>query len=103
MMAEVGLSDLSPDDQKKWMREVTFTSAALFGGQSEYEPWKESIPCAYIYAKQDGAIPYSLQQQMAAQLGPDALTVAVDSNHCPFLSVPQELLAAVEKILYSRV
>lgn len=37
MMAEVGLSDLSPYDQKKWMREVTFTSAALFGGKSEYE------------------------------------------------------------------
>lgn len=78
---------------------MTHSSAVLFTGKSEFEPWKEGIPCAYIFTKQDGALPYPLQQQLASQLGPDALTVAVDSNHCPFLSVPEELLAAVDKIV----
>lgn len=98
MMPQVGLSDLSPEDVRKWAKEMSHTSAALFVGKSEYEPWADGVPCAYIFTKQDGALPYPLQQKMAQQLGPDPLTAEVDANHCPFLSRPEELLSAVGKI-----
>lgn len=80
------------------MKDMTHTSTVLFSGKSEYEPWKEGIPCAYIFTNQDGCLPLPLQEKMASQLGPDGLTVGVDANHCPFLSVPCELLEAVQKI-----
>lgn len=83
---------------KKWAKEVSHTSAALFVGKSEYEPWADGVPCAYIFTKQDGALPFPLQQKMAQQLGPDPVTVELDANHCPFLSMPEQLLSAVDKI-----
>lgn len=97
-MPQVGLSDLSPEEIKIWSKEVSHTSAALFVGKSEYEPWADGVPCAYILLKQDGALPFPLQQKMAQQLGPNPLTVEIDSNHCPFLSKPDELLSAIDKI-----
>lgn len=93
------MNDLSPEEQKKWGKEVSHTSSALFAGVSEYEPWNEGIPCAYIFTEYDGALPYTLQQQMATQLGPDALTVTLKAGHCPFLSTPTEVLAAVKNIV----
>ncbi|ROV92371.1 hypothetical protein VMCG_09112 [Cytospora schulzeri] len=101
-MPEIGMNDLSPEEQKKWTKEISHTSANLFEGTSEYEPWNEGVPCAYIFTEYDGALSYELQQQMASQLGPNALTVTLKAGHCPFLSMPNELLAAVEKIVATR-
>lgn len=98
MVPQIAFNDLSPEDAKKWMNEMSHTAAALFVGKSEYEPWTEGVPCAYIFTTQDGALPYPLQQQMASQLGANALTVTLEASHCPFLSVPEQLLSAVEKI-----
>lgn len=98
-MARVGFGDLSLEEQEKWSKEFAHTSAILFEGTSEYEPWNEGIPCAYIFTIDDGALPYPLQQQLAATLGPKAPSVTLKANHSPFLSVPNELLAAVEKLV----
>ncbi|KAJ4396506.1 hypothetical protein N0V93_000725 [Gnomoniopsis smithogilvyi] len=98
LMPQVGLGDLSPEEIQKWSKEMSHTSAALFVGTSQYEPWANGVPCAYIFTKQDGALPFSLQQKMAEQLGPNPLTVEIDSNHCPFLSRPEELLSAINTI-----
>ncbi|KUI59066.1 Pyrethroid hydrolase [Cytospora mali] len=98
-MSDVGLGYLPPEEQKRWGKELSHTSAILFEGVSEYEPWNEGIPCAYIFAEDDGAIHYPVQQKMAAQLGPNALTATLKSSHCPFLSMQKELLEAVEKIV----
>jgi uncharacterized protein YlzI (FlbEa/FlbD family) len=35
---------------------------------------------------------------MASQLGPDATTFTLKSGHCPFLSVPDEMVEVVEKV-----
>lgn len=99
MIPEVAFSDCSPEDLKTAMSECSHTAAVLFVGESEYEPWNDGVPCAYIFTKQDGALPYPLQQQLAQQLGPNPVTVELDANHCPFVSVPDQLLAAVEKIV----
>lgn len=99
VVPELGFSDLPPEERQKWCKEMTHTSAALFAGINEYEPWKDGVPCAYIFTEDDGALPYALQQQMAAQLDPEAPKILIKANHCPYLSVPTELMAAVEKIV----
>lgn len=98
-MPEIGMNDLSPEEQKKWCKEMSHTSSALFAGISEFEPWNEGVPCAFILCELDNAMVYPLQQKMAAELGPDGVTVTLNSGHCPFLSKKQELLEAVEKIV----
>lgn len=97
MIPEVCFSDISPEETARWAKEASHTSAALFLGKSEYEPWADVIPCAYIFTKQDGCLPYPLQHKMAQQLGPNPLTAEIEANHCPFLSKPQELLSAIDK------
>ncbi|KAI7784922.1 alpha beta-hydrolase [Diaporthe eres] len=99
VVPELGFSDLPPEERQKWFKKMTHTSAALFAGVNEYEPWNGGVPCAYIFTEDDGALPYALQQQMAAQLQPGAPKILVKANHCPYLSVPAESLAAVEKIV----
>lgn len=99
VLPKLALHDLSPAAREEAMKYMTHTSTVLFSGESEYEPWNEGIPCAYIVTKQDGSLPAALQEAMASQLGPNGLIVNVEANHCPFLSVPEELLAAVEKIV----
>lgn len=99
VVPELAFSDLPPEERQKWSKEMTHTSAALFAGVNEYEPWEDGVPCAYIFTEDDGALPYALQQQMAAQLKPEEPKILIKANHCPFLSVPAELLAAVEKIV----
>lgn len=99
MAPQMAFSDLSPEETEKWAKESSHTSMALFVGKAEYEPWADGVPCAYILTKQDGAIPYALQQKMAEQLGQDALTVELDANHNPHLSVPEQVAAAVDKFV----
>lgn len=99
MVRELAFTDCSPEDTQKALRETSHTAAVLFVGKSEYEPWNEGVPCAYILTKQDGCVPFALQQKLAEQLGPNALTVELDANHCPYLSMPDQLLSTVEKIV----
>lgn len=55
MLPEIGFNDLEPAEREKWMKEMTHTSAVLFTGKSEFEPWKEGIPCAYIFTKRESS------------------------------------------------
>ncbi|ROW08188.1 hypothetical protein VPNG_06890 [Cytospora leucostoma] len=98
LFPEVGFSDLPAADAKKWTEATTHTAAALFASTSEYEPWAAGVPTAYIHTADDGALPYGLQQQLAAQLG-DAPQVTLKANHSPFLSIPEETVKAVEKLI----
>jgi pimeloyl-ACP methyl ester carboxylesterase len=98
MVAQVGFNDLSEEDQAKWSKEMSHTSASMFTTPSSYEPWAKGVRCAFIFCSQDNAIPYPIQQQMAAQLGPDPVTVTLKSGHCPHLSMPDKLVEAIKTI-----
>lgn len=78
---------------------MTYTSAALFASPAVYEPWSNNIPTAYIFTTLDGALPFPVQQNMAKQLGPQSKTASLDANHCPFLSIPDQLVKAIESVL----
>ncbi|KAL2193720.1 Alpha/beta hydrolase fold-1 [Corynascus similis CBS 632.67] len=100
MMPEVGFNDLPVDKQAYWAQQVTWTSAALFAAPSQFEPWTNGIPGAYIFETLDNALPYELQQNMAQQLqlGPDPRTATIESGHCGFLSMPERLLGALKQV-----
>ncbi|KAI0100450.1 alpha/beta-hydrolase [Hypoxylon sp. NC0597] len=90
--------DLDDEIRSKWAQEVSYTSAALFDGVSQYEPWSEGVPCGYIFCSEDNALPLRIQQDMAAQLGSEPITATVKAGHSPFLSVPDELVAAIAEV-----
>ncbi|KAI5457672.1 alpha/beta-hydrolase [Mariannaea sp. PMI_226] len=98
MLPQVAFNDLNAEDQAKWVQEMTHTSAALFATPSNYEPWANGVPCKYIFCSNDNALPHPIQQQMALQLGPEPRTATVEAGHCPFLSVPDKLLVAIQAV-----
>lgn len=55
--------------------------------------------CSYIFTTEDGAFPYAAQQGMAQQFGPHAKSATLKSGHSPFLSMPGELVKAIESVL----
>ncbi|KAI1407665.1 alpha/beta-hydrolase [Hypoxylon sp. FL1857] len=90
--------DLDEESQAKWAQEVSHTSVAVFEGVSQYEPWFEGVPCGYIFCSEDHALPLRVQQDMAAQLGSEPVTATIKAGHCPFLSVPDELVTVIAKV-----
>ncbi|KAK4156622.1 Alpha/beta hydrolase fold-1 [Chaetomidium leptoderma] len=101
MMPEIGFNDLPADKKAEWAQQVTWTSAALFAAPSQFEPWNNGIPGAYIFQTLDNALPYDLQQAMAQQLqlGPNTRTATIASGHCGFLSMPERLLGALKQVI----
>ncbi|KPM42673.1 hypothetical protein AK830_g3900 [Neonectria ditissima] len=99
MLPEIAFNDLDIDAQRKWSAEMTHSSLALFTAPSRFEPWSDSIPCAYIYCTNDNALPCAVQQQMARQMGPEPVFAVLHASHVPFLSVPDRLLEAIEEVL----
>lgn len=49
----------------------------------------------YIFCEKDQALPIPVQEAMASLLG-DYTTYRCDSSHSPFLSVPEEIVAACQ-------
>lgn len=78
-----------------YAQQLTHISTSVFAAPSTFEPWASGLPCAYIFCEIDGALPLPIQQQMAAQLGPNATTFSLKAGHCPFLSIPDQLLDVV--------
>lgn len=99
MIPQVAFSDLAPEDQVKWAKEMTYTSAALFASPALYEPWANGVACSYIFTVNDGAIPLPVQQGLAQQLGPEAKTASLKSNHSPHVSMPEDLVKAIESVI----
>lgn len=99
MVPQIAFSDLSPADQERWAKEMTYTSAALFASPALYEPWANNIACSYIFTEKDGAIPLAVQQSLAERLGPAAKTASLPANHSPHISMPEELVKAIESVI----
>lgn len=97
-MLEVAFNDMTAEQAALGIAQMTYSAAIVFSAPSTYEPWSNGIPCAYIFCSIDNALPYPIQQQMSAQLGPEPETYTVKAGHCPYLSAPDELLEVVQKI-----
>ncbi|KAI2607873.1 alpha/beta-hydrolase [Hypoxylon sp. NC1633] len=97
-LSRTAYNDLSEEDQSKWAKELSPTSIALFEGVSQYEPWSEGVPCAYVFCSEDNGLPPQRQQNMAALLGPESVTRTIKSGHSPFLSMPDKLVETIAEI-----
>lgn len=99
MLPQVAFNDISPEEQTKWAAGMTHTSAALFATPALHEPWANGIPCSYILHTEDNALPLAHQQGMAQLLGPEAKTATLKAGHCSFLSIPDQLVKAIESVI----
>ncbi|KAK3392562.1 hypothetical protein B0T20DRAFT_463777 [Sordaria brevicollis] len=96
---EALLNDLPTEEQEYWGKQVTHTSMGLFGSPPTFEHWSNGVKCSYIFCERDLAVLMSEQRLMRERLGPDAKEVYLNAGHCPYLSMPRELLKAVEELL----
>ncbi|EOD51993.1 hypothetical protein GTA08_BOTSDO12061 [Neofusicoccum parvum] len=87
--------DVDADGQKSAISKLQHNSARIFTDEVTYEPWHE-IPCFYFFCEADQALPFPIQQQMAAALGADAPTFKSVGSHSPFLSQPKEVIEGLE-------
>ncbi|KAJ5132496.1 hypothetical protein N7448_006654 [Penicillium atrosanguineum] len=82
---------------------VTQNWAAATGSVSE-APWRD-LPTTYVYCTKDLAITLPLQKMMvedavaSADGAVEFVTEDLDSGHCPFLSMPDELANIVKRVL----
>ncbi|PWY91687.1 alpha/beta-hydrolase [Aspergillus sclerotioniger CBS 115572] len=93
--ANLFYNDLPRDVQDYWISQLLPTTTESFKVPNTYEPWK-GIPCTYIHAEQDMALPLKIQKAMVAGMGP-ITTASLDSSHSPFLSMPREVAALVQE------
>lgn len=70
------------------------TSASCLAIGTEHEPWP-AIETTYVVCKKDEAIHPDFQRHMSANA---ASTVEIDTDHSPFLSTPDELLAILQTV-----
>ncbi|TLD10677.1 hypothetical protein PgNI_06669 [Pyricularia grisea] len=98
LLPQVAFNDLDDPTQRRACKDMTHTSLKLFSSPSSHEPWSNGVKCGFVFCSEDNAVPLPIQQQMAAQLGPECITATVKAGHCPFISVPQQLLDAIESV-----
>ena len=97
MMPQIVFNDMSPEQAAIGMEHTSHSSTSVFATPSTIEPWANGIPCAYIFCTDDNALPFPTQKQMAEQLGTEPLTWRLTAGHCPFFSIPDQLLEVVQK------
>jgi len=89
----------TPRAQELAAANVTHNVTA-FAGKAENSPWKDLLT-VYVHCERDMSIFVDLQRSMvkdALELGgaKQLVTKSCDSGHCPFLSVPGQVLKIVE-------
>ncbi|CZS99810.1 uncharacterized protein RCO7_01628 [Rhynchosporium graminicola] len=97
MMKDVIYNDMSDEQAAKHKAHTSYSSTSVFASTSTFEPWSNGIDCAYIFCTEDNALILPIQQAMVQQLGPEPVTWSLKSGHCPFQSVPDQLLEVMKK------
>lgn len=96
-IVEVGFNDLDEATASEYASYMTWTSEKAFTDIAEHAPWtNNNVTEAYIHTLLDNALPYPIQMGMAALLPESSAVYSINSSHVPFISHPDELLAAVE-------
>ncbi|KAI2841516.1 transcriptional regulator family: Fungal Specific TF [Aspergillus niger] len=93
--ANLFYNDLPSDVQDYWISHLLPMAAACSQVPNTYEPWNY-IPCTYIQAKQDQALPLEMQEKMIATMG-SVTNLTLDSSHSPFLSMPRDVAVLVQQ------
>jgi hypothetical protein len=79
---------MSDEDIELYASHLRHSAVAGLITPSVYEPWSNRIPCSYIFCEMDNCIPLPVQQMMASQLGPGALTFSLKARTLSFHQFP---------------
>lgn len=102
---DVFYNDLSREEAQKCIDKLAHHSYRCLGNKLTYAAYKD-IPTTYLYCAKDNAIPLFAQQKMvkdAQILGVDVDTLTLESSHSPFLSMPDEVVAACREAAVGKV
>ena len=99
-------NDVQPHSRAEELakQNVTHNWSAV-GGSVEGVPWMD-LPTTYVHCEKDQAILVGLQRSMVEDArealdGKGSLTTeTLDAGHCPFLSVPDEVIKLVTKVAH---
>jgi hypothetical protein len=93
-------NDIDPKHAEELAKKNVTHNTATFPHKVSHAPWKD-ISTTYVLCEKDMAIFFDLQKDMvkdAIENGAATLvTDTYDSGHCPFLSMPVEVIGIVEK------
>ena len=81
-------NECTPETAIDAVAQLRATSLGCVTVPSGAEPWR-GIPSTYVVCDRDNAIHPEMQRMMAQHA---AHTVAIDTDHSPFMSTPAELL-----------
>jgi pimeloyl-ACP methyl ester carboxylesterase len=89
-------NDLAPAEQQAWAARLEPFSYQCFYSKLSHAGWRH-IPATYLYCLRDQAIPVQAQRDMVAAAGVPFREETLDTSHSPFLSVPDQVAAAVRR------
>ncbi|CAG7921131.1 unnamed protein product [Penicillium olsonii] len=92
--ATILYNDLSPSEQEKRIAKWAPMSKAAFLEPVSHEPWLE-LPCMYLIAENDQALPLAAQEAMASMLGTNP-SYRCAGSHFSYLDLPEKVADAVE-------
>lgn len=87
-------NSLAPEQQKANIATLGPFSYQCFHSPVVYAGYKD-VPCTYILAELDNALPLSIQESLVRAAEGQWKTVLVNSDHSPFLSRQDECVAIV--------
>lgn len=96
---EIFYNDLSADEAKNTAGTLLHHSYKCFASKITYPAYKD-IPTTYQLCIKDNALPLFAQEKMvedARALGVQIDTQTFDASHSPFLSMPDEVVAACKR------
>ena len=96
--AETFYNDLPDEVVKSCVADLKPFSYQAFHSPVKGASWK-NIPSTYLHCLQDNALPYSAQRNMVEETaaGSGMRTETLDASHSPFLSMPDETAAAIQR------
>jgi pimeloyl-ACP methyl ester carboxylesterase len=98
--AETFYNDLAEDEVEMYVKGLRPHSYRTFHSKCTFAAWKV-VPSTYLYCLRDQAIPIVIQKLMvegtAGGAGVVMRTEAVDAGHSPFISKPEEVVAAIRR------
>lgn len=94
--------DLPRAEQEQWAGEMLKSPASTQVALITYAAYKFH-PVSYLYCTIDQALPYAVQKRMVGTISEryriSFCTDILQASHSPFLSMPDKVLAAVERQL----
>jgi pimeloyl-ACP methyl ester carboxylesterase len=93
---QIFYNDLPEAEQRAWAARLEPFSYRCFYSKLAYAGWRH-VPATYLYCLRDRALPVQAQRDMVAAAGVPFREETFDTSHSPFLSVPDQVAAAVRR------